>query len=114
MNEILGGITWEGNSLEILKSFPSAVRQDIGFALYQLQTGKTPSNSRPMKSIATGVFEIKSYDNRSWYRTIYYRKIKGRIFVLHCFEKKSKKTSLTDLNTAKFRLKKVLARRDKW
>jgi phage-related protein len=62
-----------------------------------------------MKSVDAGVFELKDQDSGKWYRLIYRDRIKGRIFVLNCFEKKSKKTSKPDLRTAKDRLTQVNA-----
>jgi phage-related protein len=62
-----------------------------------------------MKSIDAGVFELKDQDSGKWYRLIYRDRIKGRIFVLNCFAKKSKKTAKPDLRTAKDRLTQVNA-----
>jgi phage-related protein len=59
-----------------------------------------------MKSIDAGVFELKDQDSSNWYRLIYRDRIEGRIFVLNCFEKQSKKTSKPDLRTAINRLKR--------
>ncbi len=49
-------------------------------------------------------------DERAWYRVIYLAKIGNRIYILHCFEKKSAKTGRSDSALAKARLKQVLAR----
>jgi len=49
-------------------------------------------------------------DERAWYRVIYLAKIGNRIYVLHCFEKKSAKTGKNDLAVARARLKRVLTR----
>jgi len=37
-------IIWEGDSREVLQSFPDGVRQNIGFQLWQLQKGERPSD----------------------------------------------------------------------
>ncbi len=50
-------VAWEGDSREILSDFPEAVREDLGFQLWQLQQGERPSNYRPLPSVGTGVFE---------------------------------------------------------
>jgi len=44
---------------------------------------------------------------RAWYRVIYTIQVKGKIYVLHCFKKQSAKTSKTDLELAKSRLKQI-------
>jgi phage-related protein len=103
-------IVWEGDSLEVIRRFPGPVRQDLGAELRRLQEGDRPLNSRPMPSIGARVYELKEQDGRAWYRVIYMAKIGNRIHVLHCFEKKSTKTSKSDLAVAKTRLKRVLAR----
>jgi phage-related protein len=63
-----------------------------------------------MPSIGARVYELKEQDERAWYRVIYLAKIGNRIYILHCFEKKSAKTGKCDLALAKARLKRVLAR----
>ena len=103
-------VVWEGDSLEVIRRFPGPVRQDLGAELRRLQTGDRPLNSRPMPSIGARVYELKEQDERAWYRVIYLAKIGNRIYILHCFEKKSAKTGKCDLALAKARLKRVLAR----
>lgn len=103
-------VVWEGDALEVIRCFPAGVRQDLGAELRRLQTGDRPLNSRPMPSIGARVYELKEQDERAWYRVIYLARIGNRIYVLHCFEKKSAKTGKTDLAVAKARLKRVRAR----
>jgi phage-related protein len=103
-------VVWEGDSLEVIRCFPSTVRQDLGSELRRLQTGERPLSSRPMPSIGIRVYELKEQDERSWYRVVYLAKVGNRIHVLHCFEKKSAKTGKKDLAVAKSRLQRVLAR----
>lgn len=105
-------LAWEGDSLEVLKRFPESVRRELGFALRKLQTGEVPTNviTRSMSSIGKGVFELKESDERTWYRVVYLSKIDGVIYVLHSFEKDSKKTDKRDIGVAKMRLSKVLER----
>ncbi len=101
---------WEGDSLEVIRRFPGPVRQDLGAEIRRLQTGGRPLNSRLMPSSGARVYELREQDERAWYRVIYLAKIRNRIHILHCFEKKSAKTGKTDLAVAKARLKRVLAR----
>jgi phage-related protein len=97
-------VVWEGDSLEALHALPKGARHDLGYALYRVQLGQSPASSRPMKSIGPGVYELREQDERAWYRLIYLKKIKKRIYVLHVFEKRSAKTSRTDLEIARRRL----------
>ncbi len=103
-------ISWEGNSLKVLKDFPIEVRQNIGADLRRLQSGGIPLDFKPMKSIGKGVFELRDSDVAGWYRCIYLSKVGNTIYVLHSFMKTSGKTERVDLETAKKRLTKVLAR----
>jgi phage-related protein len=64
---------------------------------------------RPMPSVGSGVFELKEQDERAWYRVMYLAKVMDVIYVLHCFEKNTNKTSQRDLDTAQARLKEVNA-----
>jgi len=103
-------VAWEGDSREVLQSFPEDVRQNFGFELWQLQQGERPSNYRPLPSIGTGVFELRDQDERAWYRVVYLSRINDMIYILHCFEKKSRELPRKDFEKAKQRLKAVKAR----
>ncbi|MBS1804889.1 MAG: type II toxin-antitoxin system RelE/ParE family toxin [Acidobacteria bacterium] len=104
-------IAWEGNSKEILSSFPDDVKATLGFSLRQIQNGRQPVCShRSMASIGQGVWELKESDERTWYRVMYLARISNVVHVLHCFEKDSRKTDRRDIETAKARLSHVLKR----
>ena len=104
-------VHFEGDSLEVLSAFPSAVKQALGFALRQLQLGREPTcQARRMSSIGPGVYELKEADERTWYRAIYLAKVGNVIHVLHCFEKGSRKTDRRDIAVASQRLRLVRQR----
>lgn len=63
-----------------------------------------------MPSIAKGVFELKTDDERAWYRLVYLARIVDVIYVLDCFEKDTRKTEKKDIKTATARLKNVQRR----
>ncbi len=103
-------VAWEGDSREILQSFPEKVRQNFGFELWQLQQGERPRDYRPLPSIGSGVFELRDQDERAWYRVVYLSRINDIIYVLHCFEKKSREMPRKDFEKAKQRFKTVKVR----
>ncbi len=103
-------VAWEGDSREVLQSFPDGVRQNLGFQLWQLQQGEKAADYRSLPSIGTGVFELRDQDERAWYRVVYLSRINDVLYVLHCFEKKSREMPRRDFETAKRRLKAVKAR----
>ena len=104
-------ISWEGDSLYTLRTWPKPIRQDLGVALGEMQAGRAAALPvRPMPSIAPGVFELKDGDERKWYRMIYLAKVKDTIYILHCFTKNTAKTEKKDLATAQQRWKQVQQR----
>jgi phage-related protein len=103
-------IAWEGDSKEVLSSFPDEAKQNLGFDLRLLQQGQQPTDYRPMTSIGPGVFELRDQDERAWYRLIYLSRVRDVIHVLHCFEKRSRETPIKEINVVRQRLKLVRAR----
>lgn len=103
-------IAWEGDSKEVISSFPEAAKYNLGFDLRLLQQGQPPTDYRPMSSVGSGVFELRDQDARSWYRVIYLSRVRDVIHVLHCFEKRSRETPMKEIDTARQRLKSVRAR----
>lgn len=72
-------------------ALPEKVRFDMGFALYQAQLGETHESAKPFKGHGSGIFEIVSDYDRNTYRAIYVVNWRETIYVLHVFQKKSKK-----------------------
>jgi phage-related protein len=104
-------VIWLGDSLKQVKSFPGAVRQDIGVSLFDVQKGSTPDNAKPFKGLGRGVFEIVTRFDKDTYRTVYAVQIGERIYVLHAFQKKSPKgikTAQKDIDLIKNRFKQAL------
>lgn len=83
-------IDWVGSSLKDLKSFPTTVQQAFGFGLYQVQMGETPASAKPLKGKLTGVYELRETHDGNAYRAVYIARLKDKIYILHCFQKKSK------------------------
>lgn len=97
-------IAFLGNSLECIRDFPSEIKQQTGYELHKVQCGEMPTDFKPMKTIGSGVIEIRLRDESGAYRIIYTAKIGNTIYVLHAFQKKTQRTSQHDLNLAKQRL----------
>lgn len=101
-------LIWIGRSLDDLKEFPEEVKDEIGYALHQVQSGDVPLKAKQLKGLRPAVMEIVSnYDTNS-YRSVYTVKIGHSVYVLHCFQKKSKtgiKTPKNDIDIIKQRLK---------
>ena len=82
-------------ALKIIRKFPVDVRKTIGQAILELQKGVKLSMplSRPMKSIAPGVEEIRNKDSSGIYRIFYLARMKNNIIVFHAFMKKNTKNT---------------------
>jgi phage-related protein len=104
-------IHWEGDSKDVLSGFPRDVKVNLGYSLRRLQNGEFPvCATRSMASLGKGVWELKESDERSWYRLVYLARIGDVIYVLHCFEKESRKTDQRDVAIVRARMKQVLKR----
>ena len=107
----VAAISWEGDTLNTLKSWPIGIRVDFGHSLREMQSGRSATlKVRPMPSIGAGVFELKTEDEKAWYRLVYLARIDDVIYVLDCFEKDTRKTEKKDLRTAGARLTQVRQR----
>src|SRR5713226_5815983 len=83
---------WVGSSRKDLKRFPVEVRRLMGFALWQAQCGRTHVDAKPLKGFGgSGVLEVIEDHDRGTYRVVYAVKLAGAVYVLHSFQKKSKK-----------------------
>jgi len=109
-------VIWIGSSLEDLERFPKEVQREIGYALYQTQIGEKHHKTKSLKGFS-GVMEIVSRYATDTYRAVYATKIGNAIYILHCFQKKSKKGISTpkkeiDLIRKRLQIAQELARRD--
>lgn len=101
-------VIWMGSSKTDLKVFPAAVVDDMGHQLFLVQCGLEPADWKPMISIGIGVKEIRVRDITGIFRTIYLATRPEAIYVLHCFQKKTRHTAQRDIDLARKRLKNVL------
>ena len=85
-------LVWIGTSRTDLKSFPEAVRRDLGQALYAAQCGETDPAARPLKGFggARAMEIVDRYDTNA-YRAVYTAQYEDAVYVLHAFQKKSKR-----------------------
>ena len=96
-----------GTSYNDLKAFPNEARRDAGFNLDFVQRGLDPENWKPMKTVGVGVNEIRLRDATGAYRVLYLATRREAVYVLHCFQKKTEKTSQHDIDLAKKRFKAI-------
>ena len=108
---ILKPVVWIGSAKKDLSSFPDVVKETMGYALYMAQAGQKHPDARPLKGFGdAGVLEIVEDDDGGTYRGVYTVKFAGVVYVLHAFQKKSKKgiaTPKPDLDVIETRLKRA-------
>ena len=77
-----------GSSRKDIRAFPTAVRTEIGQALFEAQLGNHPRNAKPLKELGR-VLEIRDNFDGDTYRAVYTIRFEGVLYVLHAFQKKS-------------------------
>jgi len=103
-------LIWLGNSRRDVRSFPVEARRNAGFQLRVVQRGFDPNDWKAMPSVGPGVREIRIHTGLE-HRVIYIAKFSEGIYVLHGFEKKSRKTAHKDVSIAKSRLQELVKAR---
>ncbi|MDG0834614.1 type II toxin-antitoxin system RelE/ParE family toxin [Roseateles saccharophilus] len=101
-------VAFRGSALDDLRAFPLAARRDAGHQLDQVQRGQEPDDWKPMPTVGTGVKEIRIRDEAGAFRVLYVAKFADAVYVLHCFQKKTQKTTKTDLDLAVKRYRDLL------
>jgi phage-related protein len=96
-------LAFRGTALRDLQGFPPTARREAGWQLYQVQRGRMPDDYKFMRSVGPGVLEIRISDEAGAFRLIYVAKHEEKVFVLHCFQKKSMRTSRADIELARTR-----------
>ena len=99
-------LNFVGTSLDDLRNFPDEARRAAGFELRAVQNGFEPSDWRPMHAIGHGVKEIRIHVLGEW-RVIYVAKFRNVVYVLHAFQKKTRKTSQHDIDLARHRYRQI-------
>jgi phage-related protein len=111
VNDELRPLRWIGSAKRDLLAMPEEVQQVFGFALYQAQIGLLHSAAKPLKGFgSTGVVEIVEDWRGNAYRAVYTVRFAGAVYVLHCFEKKSKRgieTPKREMDLIRERLKEA-------
>ena len=108
MHAQLKPVEFLGSALNDLRDFPLSARREAGYQIDKVQHGEEPDNWKPMKSIGVGVQEIRVQDETGAFRVIYIARLKDAVYVLHCFQKKTQKTSAQDLVLASKRYNELM------
>lgn len=101
-------LLWVGQSRKDFMAFPEPVHDAVGYALHQAQLGDKHPSAKPLKGFGgAGVLEVVEDHDGETYRAVYTVRFEGAIYVLHAFQKKSKRgiaTPKQDIELVKSRL----------
>jgi phage-related protein len=111
-------VAWIGRAKEDLTAFPGEVMGAIGYALFEAQKGNKHPSAKPLHGFGgAGVLEIVEDHDGDTYRAVYTVRLAGRVYVLHAFQKKSKRgieTPRAELALIRARLKRAEAYHAAW
>jgi phage-related protein len=104
-------LVWVASSRRDIRDLPKAVQRTFGIALFAAQSGETPPIAKPLKGFGgAGVLELIEDDRSGTYRAVYTVRFETAIYVLHVFQKKSKRgigTPTHEIDLIKERLKRA-------
>ena len=101
-------IEFRGSSLSDLRDFPRSAKREAGSQMDKVQNGLPPDDFKPMPTIGAGVTELRILDEAGTFRVVYVAKFADVVYVLHCFQKNTPKTSKKDIDLASKRFKELL------
>jgi len=111
-------VRWVGSSKEDLSGFPEDVRRRVGGALWEAQIGRKAPYAKPLKGfVGAGVLEIVDDFDGDTYRAVYTVRFANLVYVLHAFQKKSKRgiaTPKAELDLIDRRLKRAREDYEQW
>lgn len=109
---------WIGSSRRDLQDCPDEVQDFIGYALHWAQRGGKSPDAKPLQGFGNAsVLEIVDDFDGNTYRAVYTVRFAGAVYVLHVFQKKSRKgiaTPKPDIELVKARLKRAEAHYAEW
>jgi phage-related protein len=118
MARIAKPLVWIGRSRDDMKRLPRTVQGSFGFDLYRAQCGEHPHGAKPLKGYGgAGVVELVEDHDRSTYRAVYTVRFAEIIYVLHVFQKKSRRgiaTPKPEIELIKSRLRRAEEEYDAW
>ncbi|TXL78199.1 type II toxin-antitoxin system RelE/ParE family toxin [Vineibacter terrae] len=111
-------VRWVGSSKEDLSGFPEEVRRRVGGALWEAQIGGKAPYAKPFKGFGdAGVLEIVDDFDGDTFRAVYTVRFAGAVYVLHAFQKKSKRGAATpkaELDLIEQRLRRAKEDYEQW
>jgi phage-related protein len=106
-------LLWLGSSRSDVRAFSEDARGTAGFQLRRIQQGLDPNDWKPMPTVGPGVREVRIHVEGE-HRVFYVASFPEAIYVLHAFEKKTRRTAAQDLALGRQRFRDLVKmRRDR-
>ena len=83
-----------------LAAFSELARRRAGYDLFMVQVVREPADFKPLPAVGSGAYEIRIRDAAGAFRVVYVAKFEKAVYVLHAFQKKTRKTSRADIELA--------------
>jgi len=111
-------LKWVGSAKRDLDAMPEDVKDVFGHAIDLAQAGSKHQDAKPLGGMGSaGVLEVVEDHHGDTYRAVYTVRFSGWVYVLHCFQKKSKRgiaTPQPDMDLINARLKAAKQDFDAW
>jgi phage-related protein len=109
-------LIWRGASKADFMAFPPSVQREMGYGLFLAQMGERhPTKAKTLSGFGgAAVIEIKESHDGNAYRAVYTVRYPDAVYVLHAFQKRSKKgiaTPKSELDLIEKRLKGLIKER---
>ncbi len=108
--KLIKPVSWIKRARKDFLKFPQEAQEHFLRALDIAAQGQKSGIAKPLKGFGPGVFEISLRYSSGAYRIVYTVQIRDEIWVIHAFQKKSKKgieTPKDELDMIRKRLKKL-------
>ena len=106
-------LAWVASSKDDLCDFPDDAKREAGYQLHKVQSGEQPSDFKPMQAVGSGVYEIRIRERGDQYRVLYVAKFEEAVYVLHAFQKKSRKTPHHEIEMSRQRYQYIQEYRER-
>src|SRR2546427_393920 len=103
-------VSWIKAARRDFETFPQSVKVEVLRALTVAAEGRKADNAKPLHGLGSGIFEVMASDRSDTYRVVYALQIGDDIWVIHAFQKKSKKgikTPQREIDLIRERLKRL-------
>ena len=102
-------VRFVGSAKDDLSAFPKSARTRAGHELFMVQVGRDPDDWKPISTVGPGACEMRVRDATGAFRVVYVARFEDAVYVLHAFQKKSRKTSREDRELARRRYREASA-----